>query len=278
MKRLSIAVAIALAGFALGCGDDRTVSSTPMAPSPVPLTPTPAPPVFPQNLSGYVGDPAFRPIAGARVEVLTGPQTGVILTSDEQGRFSYTGTFTSTVNLRATKEGFAVGTTTVFVGTNLAYASFSLMPLTPPVAMDSACAALPEAARTRTYVATVTPNARVTPLNTRFDGTVTGGQFAPYANLFWVGVAGDYVAISTEGEGPSIVEQLGPKTYVAYFGSAGASIATSSVSTISAPFHGVIEYCELKASIGQYYDCSLELAAVREQCTLPNSRLTLTRR
>jgi len=66
MKRLSIAVAIALAGFALGCGDDRTVSSTPMAPSPVPLTPTPAPPVFPQNLSGYVGDPAFRPIACAR--------------------------------------------------------------------------------------------------------------------------------------------------------------------------------------------------------------------
>jgi hypothetical protein len=288
MKRLFIAAAIALAGFTLGCGDDRTVSPPPMAPSPVPLAPVPAPAVVPQTLYGYVGDTAFRPVAGARIEVLNGPQVGTVMTSDDQGRFSYTGTFTPPVNLRATKDGFAVATLTVILGTDRPYAFFNLTPLVPPVAAagnytltisaDSACTGIPQAARTRSYAATVTLNTRATPLNTRFDGTVTGGVFPPYANLFWVGVAGDYVAVSTEGEGPSIVEQLDPLTYVAYYGSAGASIGTPSVSTLSAPFTGVIEYCELKAPIGQYYDCSPELAAAREQCTLPNSRLTLTRR
>ena len=59
----------------------------------------------------------------------------------------------------------------------------------------------------------------------RVFGTLTGGQF--YANLFWVGVVGDYVAISTEGEGPSIVERVGPNRYVAFYGEAGTAVGPS---------------------------------------------------
>src|SRR5439155_1695472 len=128
MKRLLISAAIAIAGFTLACGDDRP----PTAPSPV--TPVPTPPPVPQSLYGYVGDTAFRRVVGASIEVLNGPQAGMALTSDAEGRFSYTGTFTPPVNLRATKEGFAVATLTVILGTDRPYAFFTMTPLAVPVA------------------------------------------------------------------------------------------------------------------------------------------------
>src|SRR5262249_1888291 len=138
---------------------------------------------------------------------------------------------------------------------------------------------LPDEVRTRVYPATVTPQSGASvPANTFYAGTVTGGTFALYSNGFWIGVAGDYLGISTDGDGPGIVEQIGPNRYVAYAIDASASGVPSNPSTISAPFTGLIEYCELKAPIGQYYDCSPSLAAVREQCTATNGRLTLTRR
>src|SRR5262249_811309 len=147
------------------------------------------------------------------------------------------------------------------------------------ITADSACTTLPDDVRTRTYAATVTASSASTvPVDTFFTGTVIGGKFAPYGNAFWIGVAGDYLGISTNGDGPGIVEEIGTNRYVAYAIDASASGVTSNPSTISAPFTGVIEYCELKAPIGQYYDCSPPLAAVREQCTATNGRLTLTRR
>ena len=74
------------------------------------------------------------------------------------------------------------------------------------------------------------------------------------------------------------MEHLGDNRYISYFGEAGASVATPGPATLSARFTGVIEYCELKSPIGQYDDCSDALAAVKQQCTSPNSHLTLTPR
>lgn len=287
MKRLSFAACVAVIGLTAACSSSRS-STLPVAPSP--SAPVPAPPVLPQTLFGYVADTAFRPMAGVKVDVLSGPETGRQLTSDSDGRFSYVGLFAG-VTMRASKEGYLGATQAVFVSQTSAQAwvSFQMAPLTPPVQVagnytltitaDSACAGLPDDARTRTYAATVTlASGSNAPPNTRFNGNVSGAQFAPYGNVFWIGVAGDYLGISTEGEGPAIVEQLGPKRYVAYSGSAGATVGTTGVTTISAPFTGLIEYCELKSEIGQYYDCSPALAAVREQCTSNGSRLILTRR
>jgi hypothetical protein len=146
------------------------------------------------------------------------------------------------------------------------------------ISADDSCTALPDDVRTRSYTATVTAGSGRVPANTYFNGIATGGQFAPYSNVFWIGVAGDYVAISTAGEGPSLVEQVGPNRYVAYYGTAGVTVGPSGVSTATGPFRGTIEYCELKAPIGQYYDCSPELAAVREECPSEHSQLTLSRR
>jgi Carboxypeptidase regulatory-like domain len=290
MKRLAVAATFALVGLTCGCG--RSASAPlPMAPSPAALAPSPVPPAVSLTLNGYVGDTAFRPLAGVRVEVLNGPDAGMELTSEANGHFSYTGTFPGTVSMRASKDGFIAATQPVFPSTTsaVAWVSFQLAPLAPPVSVagnytltiiaDSACAGVPEDVRTRTYAATVTVNSRSSaPANTSFNGSVTGARFAPYANIFWVGVAGDYLALSTEGEGPSIVEEVGPNRYIAYSASAGASIGTAGVTTLSAAFNGLIEYCELKSPIGSYYDCSPSLAAVREQCTSTNNRLILTRR
>jgi hypothetical protein len=282
MKRLILVLGIV--GGVWAC--DRG-SSSPSTPSPVP--PSAPQPAGRRPIFGYVNDTAFRPVAGASVQLVDGPQAGTMTTSDASGHFSYDGTFSMPVTLRAAKDGYATATVPAQTTTDgRAYASFQLGSVTPPVAIggsytltitaDSACTTLPDDVRTRTYQAAVTAvtNTRV-PAGTYFNGTVTGAQFAPYANLFWVGVFGDYVSTSTIGEGPSIVEQVGPNRYIAFMGEAGLSVGSAGTSTISAPFKGTIEYCELKSAIGQYYDCSPELAAVREECTSNNGQLTLTR-
>jgi hypothetical protein len=283
MKRVVVAFAFALVGLTCGCG--RSASSSP------PMAPSPAAPALHLKLSGYVADTAYRPLGGVRVEVLSGPDAGMELTSEASGAFSYTGTFPDTVKIRASKDGFIAATQPVIPSTTsaMAWVFFQLAPLAPPVSVagnytltivaDSACAGIPKDVRTRTYAATVTVNSNSSaPRNTNFNGRVSDARFAPNANIFWVGVAGDYLAISTEGEGPSIVEEVGPGRYIAYAGSAGATVGTPDVTTLSAAFNGVIEYCELKSPAASYYDCSPSLAAVREQCTSTSSRLVLTRR
>jgi hypothetical protein len=287
MKRLLVAASLALVGPGLGCS--RSTTSPTAAPLPVQNVPAPAATV--RTLHGYVSDTAFRPMGGVRLDVMNGPDAGKELNSDSQGAFSYVGTFPGTVSVRATKEGYLTATSSVFVSatSDQAWVGFLLAPVAPPVAaegnytltiaVDSACAGFPDEVRVRSYQAQLTKRTGATiPANTLFGGSVSGAQFAPYSNIFFVGVAGDYVAVSTEGEGPSIVEQLGPKTYTAYLGEAGASVPAGSQTMISAPFKGAIEYCELNSAIGQYYDCSDSLAAVKVQCTSANSRLTLTPR
>jgi hypothetical protein len=289
MKRLVIASGLALVGFGAGCSHSTTSPTAP--PPPVQSVPVNPPAATLRTLHGYVGDTAFRPMHGARVEVLNGPEAGKEFSSDAQGIFSYVGTFSAETSLRASSDGYVPLTVRAIVGSSLdqAWVSFALSPLTPPIeaagnytltiSVDSACSDFPEAARARSYSARLTERSVSTiPAKTRFDGVVSGGAFATYSNVFWVGVAGDYLAVSTEGEGPSIIERIAPKTYVTYLGSAGAKVPSGSPAAISAPFKGVIEYCELKAEIGQYYDCSDSLAAVKTQCTTGNSRLTLTPR
>jgi hypothetical protein len=291
MKRLSIAVWVALIGFAPACGRSTTAPTPPSASNPTPRPPAPPIAVTPKNVLGHVADTAFRPMAGVKMVVLNGPEAGTEMVSDSEGRFSYTGTFGVTVSVRATKDGYADATQPVFPSTtsDLAWVSFRLAPLTPPtqvataytltITADSACSALPGDVRTRSYSASVRPvSSTTTPANTYFNGVLSGARFAPFANIFWIGVAGDYVVVTAEGEGPSIVENLGQNRYVAYYGSAAASVGSAGLTAFSAPFNGVIEYCELAGSLGPYYDCTPGPGVVvREQCTSKNSQLSLVR-
>src|SRR5262245_23231108 len=95
--------------FALGCEDGKSpvqpTSSEPASPQPAPR------PLF--SLSGSVQDTASRPLAGAKVEVIAGDRSGTVEITDRNGRFRMPGTFTDTVTIAASKDGYYSASSTV---------------------------------------------------------------------------------------------------------------------------------------------------------------------
>ena len=291
MKRCAVALSLIVVGFTTGCGRSTTAPTSPTVVGAAGQPPVPPTTIAPKSVHAYVSDTAFRVLAGVRLVVVNGPEAGLEMVTDSEGRSSYTGTFPVAVSVRATKDGFVEATAVVnpSTTTNEAWVGFMLAPLTPPtpvagnytltISADPGCTGIPGDVQTRSYQAAVTPtSAASSPPNTFFNGQMTGARFAPYSGYFWIGVAGNYVVVSSEGEGPSIIEDLGHNRYVSYYGQAAASVGASGLETLSAPFVGVIEYCELPDGIGPYYECNPGPGVVREQCQAANSRLTLTRR
>jgi hypothetical protein len=302
MHRTRAAIAVVLVVQGLAACSSRT-SSSPSAPS----APLAIPQTIPQqashvsSISGFVFDTAGRPLAGARVEVLDGPQTETSTTVDVAGQFTLTGTFDSTTRFRASKEGHVTATQVwscsvgVCPGSTGArpWLGFFLAVLAPPVNIagdytltfiaDSACPDLPAEVRTRTYSATISPlSSPNVPANTSFDVALGGAPFLPGHSNFGIGVAGDYLSFLVwDGESP-LVEQVAANTYLSLSGSAAASVGTSSVSAISAPFDGSFEYCALKSESGRSYDdCRSgqgQPVIARALCVSKNHRLILTRR
>lgn len=148
--------------FSLGCADGKSpVEPTPSAPAPAQLT---------FSLAGDVRDTASRPLKGASLAVVDGPRAGTTTTTDDAGRFSMPGIFSqSTITLVASKDGYSPETWTFpprgrpVEGGRWGF-SFSLEPLvfaniageyTLTLTIDRACTKLPEAARTRTYTASI---------------------------------------------------------------------------------------------------------------------------
>jgi len=285
MRNVVAIATLVSAGLLTGCGSGHSSIN---APGTAPSAASPAPSGTTQiQLDGYVYDTGFRPIGGATVEVLDGPQAGTVLTSQADGHFSGVGVFNG-VTMRATKSGYAPDTKAVRLTTGGGWIYFDLISLTPPVtiasnytltiAADSSCTSLPEELRTRTYSTTVTPGANVNvPTNMSFGGYVTDAQMAPSGNGFFIGVSGDYIGFSTNGEGPSLVEDLGNNRYLAYAIDARFPGVVPGASTMSASFTGTIEYCELPPGPIAYYDCSRNYDR-REQCTRTNGRITLMAR
>jgi hypothetical protein len=279
-------VILAITVGLVGCGD-RHGASVPSAPSAV----------LPQSgvtaVRGVLIDTAFRPLAGGRVEVIDGPETGKSATADGSGWFSLSGRFDDTTRFRATKEGHVAATETLLPncascpGAPTRWISFYLGGLTPPVSIagdytltfiaDRACAGLPDELRTRSFTVTITPRSdpRI-PADTLFNATVSGASFLENRNGFPIGVAGDLIAFQLEDHGPYLVEQVAPNTYLAFDGRAEATVGTSGLSTISTSFDGLIEYCALTSPMGSLYSCGQ--APGVGQCFSRNHRLILTRR
>lgn len=270
----------------VGCGGTGSGPAQ-TAPSAVPHT---APEPAPIQLVGFVYDSAVRPLGGAGVEVLDGPQTGASTTADTTGRFSLTGTFNDTTRFRATSDGHVAATATLnpaCASCATRYISFYLAVPAPPASIagnytltfiaDSVCD-LPDEVRTRTYAATITPESQSDrPANTLFSLTPSGA-FLEYYGHVPISVAGEVVAFELRGEGPNLVEVIAPKTYLGFYGRAEASVGTTAVSRISTSFNGTIDYCVLSSEMGEYYDCSASRAVTHAQCQSKNHRLILTRR
>src|SRR5438876_453106 len=95
-----IAVLVLILGTA-ACGSHESV--VPVTTGASPTAPIPSPKGL--FMRGTVYDTAFRPLAGARVEVVDGPQAGLSTSADTKGEFSLTGAFDDATRFRATKEG-----------------------------------------------------------------------------------------------------------------------------------------------------------------------------
>ena len=299
-------VVLALTAVMWACGGCSS-SATPTSPSATaPVSQTSRPPT-PIQLTGFVLDSGFRPIAGARVEVVDGPQAGISATADASGQFSLTGSFDNVTTFRASADGYRGATqpwscsVSECLGASGArpWLGFYLAPLAPPVNIagdytltfvaDAACLDLPIELRTRTYAATIAPEDRKhIPANTSFALTVSGASFLGTFDSFTIGVAGDYLGFWLHGgHDPPVVEQLATNAYLAFSGNAAASLPSSSGSPISAAFEGWIDYCELKAPMGAYYNCGTSnwtgepipgQAVTYAHCESKNHRLILTRR
>ena len=93
----------------VGCGLSGSPSTLP-APSPIPQRPAVHPTTSVSIISGFVLDTGFRPIVGARVEVVDGSQAGTFTTAGADGQFSLSGTFDAGSTFRASQDGYVAAT------------------------------------------------------------------------------------------------------------------------------------------------------------------------
>ena len=284
-------IVLMLASGAAGCNDSRppTIPGVPPPSPPATTPPQPTPPAA--SVSGYVYDSAFRPVGGVKIEAVDGASAGVSTTTNGSGGFALSGTFDESVTFRASKDGYIAATATLKRNmSGGASLSFTLTVVAAPVAIagdytvtfvaDSACAGnLPEGVRERIYPATISQSTYPgAPPQTQFNVTLTGAPFLPGHGSFYLGVAGDYVAIFFGDHGPLVVEQVAPNAYLALDGWTAVFVEGPAVSTISAPFEGSFEYCDLKSAMGSRYDCPSAQVISKARCESKNHRLVLTRR
>jgi hypothetical protein len=271
----------------------------PSAPSPVSQAQVPVlSPLV--SVSGGVVDTAFRPLPGAKIEILDGPLAGTSTMSDSESRFTLTGPFDRATRFQATKNahGAITRTANVFCDRDCYGAlEFDLPVLDPPTNIrgnytltfraDPACTDLPDEARIRTYAATIASSSDPDfAANTHLIVTLSGATFVGGYQQFTVGVAGDQIGVFANGaDSAAVVEQLARSTYVAFSG-AGSAIATPGDPAITASFDGWIEYCAVRSPIGSRYNCGTldngqlipgERIAYG-QCASKNHQLILTRR
>lgn len=208
-------IAIGLAG----CNSSQSPAA-PSRPTTGNVAPGPTQGAIP--IAGVVVDTAYRYLAGARIEVIDGPQAGMSTETDSQGHFTLTGVFDDTTRFVATKDGHLPATNTL--GPFCApchpnrWVYFNLEePVPPPdlsgdwrVTFDTgACTGLPSELQTRSYDATITLAPPVAHPDARwlFVVTMNNVPFLSDYKVFHIGAAGNYLGFP-EDDGPALVEQL----------------------------------------------------------------------
>jgi hypothetical protein len=242
-----------------------------------------------------VQDTAYRPLGGARVEVLDGPQTGTSTTTGVDGQFSLTADFDSATRFSASLDGYvgAIGTIGQCPSCPRGWLFFVLAVPARPVSVvgdytvtfmaDRSCQGIPAELQTRSYAATMAPSFPDRLADTSFTLTLNDGTFlrghdgSSLHNSIVVGVAGNVITMWFGGEGPAVVEQVASNTYLGFDG-AIETVATGSLQTITTSFKGWVDYCALNAPMGEYYNCPLGQAVARSECESANHQFILTRR
>lgn len=257
-----------------GCGGSTAAVTAPSA-TPV-LTTTPQPTANVVAMKGTVSDGAFRPIPGARIEVLDGPQMGATAITDGRGEFSFFGTIDDNTRFRATRDGYSPSVETLqppCAACNPArWVHLVLNAITPSVNMAGdytvsfTCASLPPDLRRRTYEATIGSS----PYHGYVTVPLTGGTFIKGWDSLPMGAESDYVAFWIE----ILVEQIAPSTYLTVNALAAAHVGTEVKETYTFPLDGSIDYC-ITQDTGSYEDCYRHPV---EHVSCASGQLTLTRR
>ena len=275
------------------------------APAPVPTpapapVPTPAPSGSVTEIIGFVSDTAYRTIPGVTITVVDGPSAGRSSTPGADGMFSLAGTFDSNTTFRAEAAGHSAQVRTWSCarlpcgdvpGGARPYLLFYLARLEASIDLageytltfdaDRACTDLPEAVRSRSYAATI----GASPVyGSSFRATLGGAAFFKQLQAFDIGVGGRDVTFWLDGgHDAPVVEQLDATTYLAFSGTAAATVTATQ--EISMPLDGWILYCVTKTPIGTpYFDCGdsdrplPSFVSTRAMCASQNHRLTLRRR
>jgi hypothetical protein len=230
-----------------------------------------------------VGDTVFGTIAGARVEVLDGPDAGKWTTTDTTGWFGLIATVDENTRFRATKDGYLDGTTTLALHPDAppGYLWVILAPVAQPVNVegeytltfiaDGTCTTIPSELKTRTYTATIAPGDDPRyPAGMDFWATIHGVSAVPGRERLPVGVAGNTVAVLMGEDGwPYFAEQLSPESYYAPDGLARFEATTADAETLSTTFHGWIVYGGPSVTASPFATAT---------CESKNHRLVMTRR
>jgi hypothetical protein len=287
--------------LAAACDDARPQVPTAPTAAPAPVAaPTPAPPATPPAtgitvMRGGVFDTAFRPIPGAFVEVLDGPDVNATVAVQPNGLVMISGRFERTTRFRASAEGHESLILTCAEPCNVfnqsLWINFSLRPLSPP-AIDLAgqytltatasesCSMLPEESRSRSYGVTLT--ARMRPGTTDVLGywlSFESEAVVDWLRQGYVGVAGNDVRsfwTGGEGELPGLIESLGDNRYVTFLGTVDASLNPGLRSSQTLMFDGSIEYLEVESPLTRFGPGGRVLS--RQSCTSSDHRVVLTSR
>jgi PKD repeat protein len=139
MRLLTLVGVLVLSTVAIsGCGSDSPATSPSPSPAPTPApTPTPAPAPTPTPtpttamLTGTVSSSTGQRLAGARVTVLDGPNTGQSVLANGTGEYRFDSLAIANMNFGATASGYLEARAGTFVnGTNTI--NFVLAPMPPP--------------------------------------------------------------------------------------------------------------------------------------------------
>ncbi len=283
------------------CNDAANGNLNPTAPTPTTVV---APVVAPVGIavSGKVYDTGNRPLAGATVEVMSGPSAGLKVTTVADGQYNIFGQFDSSTQFRATKDGHHAEVKTLTPYCERCnphhWVYFALGSPVPPaniagdymftITAAASCTMLPEHARRRTYSARIEalPN-QPTPATTSFLGTASGANLVSEVSWkgMWFNVAGDYMEMVTgdlHGQ-PGFVEQTDANAYLAIGGLGTATLGPSGVSTITMAFEAEIVHCELKPGLAPLdangrFECPASRAVSSAICSWRKHELVLTRR
>lgn len=234
------------------------------------------------SVSGRVVDNTYTPLSDVRVEVVDGPRSGLVAATDDDGKYAFPGVFPDVITVRASKAGYTASLRTlpqqqpwlehVDVSFFLDTPSIDISgDYTVTIMADASCSGIPEAARTRTYAATIDRSRFAA--NT-YQIVLSGATFYPMRNRMFAAVARDVAFVDIDPYDTSVTEQLTPSATLNFWGAAKATIIEA---RFSGRFEGQLQYCDRALGpLGSfpYVGCAVPPIT----CESANHGLIMTRR